>query len=228
MTRLWTEAMAALADAVPGGMPIVFLASVVLAILVAVLWFFWPSWLPPYRWSSGRRRERGTRKERRRRQRARLGRLRWRWRRRKRVKRGVEADDPFAADELPDIPAAELALTADQLAAAGRYKEAVRERLRAMVRDLIERGVLTQTPGWTVTELAVAAIANRPALADPMRAAVDIFSLIWYALRPATAEDDRAMRAHAEAVRVLADGRSASSRAEAHEAAPGHSTVGAP
>jgi hypothetical protein len=223
MTRIWTEAVAALADVLPGGMPTVFLASLVLAILVGVLWFFWPSWLPPYRWwSSGRRRERGTGKDRRRRQRARLGRLRWRWRRRKRVKRGADADDPFAADELPDIPAAELALTADQLAAAGRYKEAVRERLRAMVRDLIEREVLPQTPGWTVTELAVAAIASRPGLAGPMRAAVDIFSQIWYALRPATAEDDRAMRAHAEAVGAVA-------RQSAHTLAPPGSTlVGAP
>src|SRR5690242_20615421 len=98
MTRAWTEAIAALADAVPGGMPVVFLISVVLAILVAVLWFFWPSWLPPYRWSRGSRRERGTRKQRRKGPRARLGRLRWRWRRRKRVKSEAEADDPYAAD----------------------------------------------------------------------------------------------------------------------------------
>jgi len=134
----------------------------------------------------------------------RLGRLRWRWRRRKRTKGRAEAEDEYAPDELPDLPAAQLALTADELAAAGRYKEAVRERLRAMVRDLIERGVLPQTPGWTVTELAVAAIANRPALATPMRAAVAIFSEIWYGLRPATADDDRAMRAHAAAVGQVA------------------------
>ena len=136
--------------------------------------------------------------------RLRLGRLGWRWRRRKRVKGRGEADEEYGADELPDIPAAELALSADELAAAGRYKEAVRERLRAMVRDLIELGVLPQTPGWTVTELAVAATAKRPALATPMRAAVDVFSHIWYGLRPATVEDDRAMRAHAAAVGQVA------------------------
>ena len=228
MTRAWTEAIAALADAVPGGMPVIFLISVVLAILVAVLWFFWPSWLPPYRWSRGSRRERGTRKQRRKGPRARLGRLRWRWRRRKRVKGEAEADDPYAADELPNIPAAELALTADQLAAAGRYKEAVRERLRAMVRDLIERGVLPQTPGWTVTELAVAATANRPALAGPMRAAVDIFSHIWYGLRPATAEDDRAMRTHAEAVGAVARQPAPAAAPADATVQPGQTLVGAP
>jgi hypothetical protein len=202
MTRWWTELIAALAELVPGGIPTVFVLSVVVTVLVALLWFFWPSWLPPYEWMSRGDRERGTgRGSGRRRQRLRLGRLRWRWRRRKRIKGRAETDDEYAPDELPDIPAAELALTADDLAAAGRYKEAVRERLRAMVRDLIERGVLPQTPGWTVTELAVAAIAVQPALATPLRAAVAIFSDIWYGLRPATADDDQAMRGHAAAVR---------------------------
>jgi hypothetical protein len=205
MTRWWTEVLAAFADIVPGGMPTVFLISLVATVLVAVLWFFWPSWLPPYRWMSRGDRERGGgRGSRRARQRFRLGRLRWRWRRRQRARGRAEGDDEYAPDELPDIPAAELALTADELAAAGRYKEAVRERLRAMVRDLIERGVLPQTPGWTVTELAVAATAKRPALATPMRAAVDVFSHIWYGLRPATIEDDQAMRAHAAAVGQVA------------------------
>jgi hypothetical protein len=204
MTRFWTEALAVLADLLPGGVPTVFLASLVLTILVVLLWYFWPRWLPPYRWSWFRRRERGERKDRRARFRPRWGRLRWRWRRKQRVRGQAETDDPYAPDELPDIPAAQLALTADDLATAGRYAEAVRERLRAMVRDLIERDVLPPTPGWTVTELATAAAVNRPALAAPMRAAVDVFSQIWYGLRPARAEDDQAMRVYAAAVGQVA------------------------
>jgi len=202
MTRSWTELFASFAELVPGGVPVVLLLSVLATILVALLWYFWPRWLPPYKWMQ-RDRDRDRKSGRgsgRRRQRLRLGRLRWRWRRRKRVKGRVETDDEYGVDELPDLPAVELALTADQLAAAGRYKEAVRERLRAMVRDLIELGMLPQTPGWTVTELAVAAIATRPAMDEPMRAAVAIFSEIWYGLRPATADDDQAMRIHAAAV----------------------------
>jgi hypothetical protein len=223
MTRFWTELVAAFADLVPGGMPVIFLGSLVATILVALLWFFWPNWLPPYRWSRGwGKGERGGRQGRRQRPRLRLGRLRWRWRRRKRVRGRAGIDDAYAPDELPDLPAAQLAMTADELAAAGRYKEAVRERLRAMVRDLIECGVLPATPGWTVTELAVAAIANRPALAQPMRAAVDIFSHIWYALRLATAEDDQAMRAHAAAV-----GQVAREAAPVTDVPPGGPLVGA-
>ena len=77
MTRWWTELIASLAELVPGGIPTVFLLSVVVTILVALLWFFWPSWLPPYEWMSRGDRERGPgRGSGRRRQRARLGRLR--------------------------------------------------------------------------------------------------------------------------------------------------------
>ena len=88
--------------------------------------------------------------------RLRLGRLRWRWRRRRRRARMPPRRAELAPDELPDLPAAVLALTADQLAAAGRYAEAVRERLRAMVAELIESGLIPASPGWTVTELAAA------------------------------------------------------------------------
>jgi len=126
-----------------------------------------------------------------------------RWRRRR---RDLEVLDELPPDELPEVPADVLALTADELAAAGRYAEAVRERLRAIVRDLIERAVIPHTPGWTVTELAAAAGRARPAVAPPLREAAGVFSEIWYGLRPATLDDDAAMRAHAASVRqVLAE-----------------------
>jgi hypothetical protein len=105
---------------------------------------------------------------------------------------------------MPDLPAEVLALTADQLAAAGRYAEAVRERLRAMLRGLIERDLLPASPGWTVMELAAAGRRVRPALSGPLGAAAELFSEIWYGLRPATAEDDAAMRGHADAVAAVA------------------------
>jgi hypothetical protein len=127
-------------------------------------------------------------------------RWRWRFRWRRRKQRPLDAELDLPPDELPDLPAEVLANTADQLAAAGRYAEAVRERLRAVVRDLIERGVLPHSPGWTVTELARAAGQRRPNLAVPLSAAVDIFSEIWYGLRPATSRDDTAMRGHANEI----------------------------
>jgi hypothetical protein len=96
-----------------------------------------------------------------------------------------------------------LALSADELAAAGRWAEAVRERLRAILRGLIERELVPSSPGWTVMELVRAAGRSRGDLSAPLDAAAAIFSEIWYGLRPATAEDDAAMRAHAAAVAAL-------------------------
>ncbi|MEU3454625.1 DUF4129 domain-containing protein [Micromonospora sp. NPDC006766] len=207
--RWWNEFIARLADVVPGGVPMLVILSFLATLLVAALWYWWPAWLPTRR--SGRSR-RGRNRDRKRpgrrsgRRRFRLGRLRfrfrWPWRRR----RTAPTHTPELAEEqLPDLPAAVLELSADQLAAAGRFKEAVRERLRAMVRDLIERQVIATVPGWTVTELASAAGRAHPPVATPLRAASGLFSEIWYGLRPATVEDDGAMRGWAEQVRALLD-----------------------
>lgn len=109
----------------------------------------------------------------------------------------------LAPDELPDLPAFQLVLTADELAAQGRYKEAVRERLRAIVRQLIEHELLEHRPGWTVTELTARASAAHPPLAEPLTAASDRFSGIWYGRLPAGPADDAAMRECANAVTAL-------------------------
>ena len=201
--RWWNETVADLGDVVP--LPLLGFLSLVATTLIALALYFWPHWLP-WRWSIWRRERDGSgRGERRRRFRFRFGAFRWRWRLRwrRRKRRGEpEPADELAPDELPELPAQVLALTADELAAQGRYAEAVRERLRAIVRELIERGVIPHTPGWTVTELANAASRARPALAAPLGGAGGVFSEIWYGLRPATAEDDHAMRGYAEAVRA--------------------------
>jgi hypothetical protein len=204
--RWWNESVAAISDVVP--LPLLAFLSILAAALLALALYFWPHWLP-WRWSLWRRRrDRSAGPDGKRpRFRFRFGAFRWRWRwlwrRRKRRGRPEPAPDELAPDELPDLPAQVLALTADDLAAQGRYAEAVRERLRAIVRELIERGVIPHTPGWTVTELAHAASRVRPSLAGPLTGAANVFSEIWYGLRPATAEDDRAMRGYADAVRVV-------------------------
>ncbi|MBO4205645.1 DUF4129 domain-containing protein [Micromonospora echinofusca] len=208
MSRFWNETIAAFGDLVPGGVPVLLLLLFLLTGLVSVLWYSWPAWLP-WRWSWRFRgsRSRADKADRRRRFGwPRLGRLRFRWRWPwRRRNRPVTVTPALPDDELPDLPASTFALNADQLAAAGRYAEAVRERLRAIVRDLVERQVLAPVPGWTVTELAAAAGRARPATAGPLRAASELFSDIWYGQRPATADDDRAMRELAEQVRTILD-----------------------
>lgn len=208
MMRFWHELVAALGDLIPGGVPTLGLILAVLTAVVALLWYWWPEWWRALVRGAARGRRRGERKPRRARFRGLWGRLRARWRlgwrrRRRGAPAQAEQEPELSPDELPDLPAVALVLSADELAAQGRYKEAVRERYRAIVRDLIERGVVDYRPGWTVTELAAMAARVRPATAPPLAGAGEIFSSIWYGQRDATAAHDAAMRVHADQIRVV-------------------------
>jgi hypothetical protein len=222
VNRGWTDLVARLGDTVPLSVAVLVLFAV--AALLAAALFWWPSWLP-WRWwprvadrssgpRSGRRRLRLPRLRRphprwrprwpRLRWRPRWPRLRWHWhwpwrRRRAPVEPPVE---PIAAqdNELPDLPVATFMSLADRLAAQGRFAEAVRERLRGILRELVDRGMLQNRPGWTVTELAAMAAAAWPPVRPPLDAACATFSEIWYGQRQATAVHDGQMRAHADRV----------------------------
>ena len=91
---------------------------------------------------------------------------------------------------LEDVPSTALDHrdTAERHATAGEWAEAIRERLRAIARDLEERAVLAARPGRTADELAAEAGEALPELADDLRAAVLIFDDVWYGDRPGTAE----------------------------------------
>jgi hypothetical protein len=188
MSRWWTESVAALGDVVP--LPLPALLLVLLAGLVAAGWYWWPAWVP-------RRRPGWLRWPRLRMPRVRWPRFRWpRWSRRRRESTPEPGAGKTAAgpDELPDMPVAAFISLADRLAAQGRYAEAVRERLRAMVRELVDRRVVEHRPGWTVTELAGAAGRARPSVDEPLRAAGGVFSDLWYGQLPATPQHDARMR----------------------------------
>lgn len=89
---------------------------------------------------------------------------------------------------------------ADAFAAQGRYAEAVRERLRGIVRGLEERGLLDPRPGRTVTEIVAVVRRRLPDAADQLRHGGDVFSDIWYGGRSATADDDVLLRQVSETV----------------------------
>jgi len=204
MTRVWTNFVDAVSQILP--LPLAVILLLALAGVIGLLWYFFPRWVPR-RWPRFRaprwRLRRPTR-----RWRFRWPTWRWRWpdwrswlRRRKRTKGSKvdleEAIEELAAseEELPDLPPEVFVSLADRLAAEGRYAEAIRERLRAVVRYLVDRAVIGHRPGWTVTELAAAAAAARPAVEGPLTAATAIFSDIWYGQRPATAAHDERMKA---------------------------------
>ena len=90
---------------------------------------------------------------------------------------------------------------ADAHADRGEWAEAVRERLRAVVRSLEERAVLDERPGRTADEAAAEAGAVLPSCADDLRRATRLFDDVWYGGRPADPTGDAALRALDEKVR---------------------------
>ena len=150
MIRWCNEFLANLDDRV--GLGQVTLLLFVAAALVAAGWYFWPKWLPS-RWPRRAKRDRPGR-------RWRWPKFRWRWRWRRRKKKGTDASEtgqelvPHETEGLPELPVEAFLSLADRLAAEGRYAEAIRERLRGIVRELVDAGAIENRPGLTVTELA--------------------------------------------------------------------------
>ncbi|KWX03487.1 DUF4129 domain-containing protein [Carbonactinospora thermoautotrophica] len=102
--------------------------------------------------------------------------------------------------------AAEHRAAAERHAAAGEWAEAIRERLRAIVRDLEERALLDPRPGRTADEVAAEAGGVLPGSADALREAARIFDDVWYGGRPATREMAERLRAVDEQVRATRGG----------------------
>lgn len=98
--------------------------------------------------------------------------------------------------------AAEHRAAAEAHARAGEWAEAVRERLRAVVRSLEERAVLEPRPGRTADEAAAEAGAALPTCAADLRAAARLFDEVWYGGRPTGPEGYAALRALDDAVRA--------------------------
>ncbi|WP_326820200.1 DUF4129 domain-containing protein [Streptosporangium sp. NBC_01756] len=84
--------------------------------------------------------------------------------------------------------AAEHREAAERLAAESRWAEAVRERLRAVARDLEDRVIVDSTPGRTADELAAEAGRALPGFAAELAAAARVFDDVTYGETPGTAE----------------------------------------
>ncbi|MGH3614236.1 MAG: DUF4129 domain-containing protein, partial [Pseudonocardia sp.] len=90
---------------------------------------------------------------------------------------------------------------ADTHAARGEWADAVRERLRAVVRSLEERDLLDTRAGRTADEAADEAGRVLPGCAEQLRTAAMTFDDVWYGARPATAAMDAQLRSADDAVR---------------------------
>ncbi|WP_330359630.1 DUF4129 domain-containing protein [Actinosynnema sp. ALI-1.44] len=106
------------------------------------------------------------------------------------VARAAASAAVFAGRKLTAADHRRAALAAE---AQGNLAEAVRERFRAVVRGLEERGVLDERSGRTVDEVAGAAGARLPEHADALRAAARIFDDVCYGGRAATVDGHRSL-----------------------------------
>lgn len=88
---------------------------------------------------------------------------------------------------------------AEAHAAQGRWAEAIRERLRAVARELEERAILDPRPGRTAQELADEAAAVLPVDLAP---GVRVFYDVWYGERPGTPEGYRLLTELDQAVQA--------------------------
>jgi len=98
------------------------------------------------------------------------------------LRRAASAEELFASG---DRSAADFRAEAARFASSGAWAEAVRSRLRAVVRDLEDRGVVDARPGRTADEIARDAGRALPSAAADLRSAARLFDDVWYGGRTA-------------------------------------------
>jgi hypothetical protein len=76
--------------------------------------------------------------------------------------------------------------------AAGRWREALRCRYRALIAELVGRGLVEEIPGRTSGEYRHDVTAVVPAAAPAFDGATDLFEQAWYGDRPIGREDQEA------------------------------------
>jgi hypothetical protein len=108
-----------------------------------------------------------------------------------RVARGARVRAPLF--ERARLSAADHRRAAELAADRGDLAEAVRERFRALARELEERGVLDEVSGRTVDEIAAQAGLALPEHAAGLRGAARIFDDVVYGDRPATVDGYRSV-----------------------------------
>ncbi|GII82759.1 hypothetical protein Ssi03_07490 [Sphaerisporangium siamense] len=106
---------------------------------------------------------------------------------------------------------------AERLAGESRWAEAIRERLRAIARDLEHRAIVAPQPGRTADELAEAAGAELPAFAGRLTGAARLFDDVTYGQRHGSPEGYATMTTLDEDLRAA---RPAALAGQAHAGAP--------
>lgn len=102
------------------------------------------------------------------------------------VQAAVETTGPAATEYKT---AKQWRAEAARLAASGRYDGALRARYRALLADLIDRGLIADIPGRTPGEYRRELALAAPPAADSFAELTTLFELIWYGPDEASAPD---------------------------------------
>lgn len=122
-----------------------------------------------------------------------------------RLVRGGRLGRRAAQEEAADVVVAET--STDWLAAAeaeeaeGRWRSGLRCRYRALVGELVDRGVLDAQPGRTSGEHRREVVERAPDAASAFSGAADLFDRAWYGNRPTGADESARFQALAAEVR---------------------------
>ena len=123
----------------------------------------------------------------------------------RRMRRTPTVDEPLVGvagrtgdDWRADAAAAE---------AAGRHRDAVRCRYRALVADFAAAGLVEEVPGRTVGEYRGAVAQSAPGAAPAFDRASEVFERAWYADLPVTADDTAELAAAVDEASKAAEGR---------------------
>jgi hypothetical protein len=117
-------------------------------------------------------------------------------------------DDPI--DDLGEVVAVDWSRSpqqwraeADEHRQAGRWRDSLRCRYRALVGDLARRGLIDEIPGRTSGEERVQLTAVASAAHDPFSAAADLFDDAWFGDREVgQGDDDEFRRYEAEVLQI--------------------------
>jgi len=113
--------------------------------------------------------------------------------------------DPAAAagvvvESEPRRRAVDWEREAQEHASAGRWRDALRCRYRALVARLAASGAVDEVPGRTAGEYRLEVRRSRPDAAPPFGEATDLFEHAWYGHREVSSDDDERFRALADDV----------------------------
>jgi hypothetical protein len=130
-------------------------------------------------------------------------------RRRRRATAGTSGDveaEPLAplGDDVSRDPA-EWRREAEAHRAAGRFRDAIRCRYRALVGDLAQRGLIEAVPGRTSGEERAQMFEVSPRVAPDFTVAADLFDDAWYGHIRVADDDVRQMEALESRVLATSD-----------------------